>query len=80
MSTEKFATLKKYPQLDHSGKKEGGNQTEYCEYHQIHGHSTNKCFDLKNVIEKLVRDGKLDRYLATRDDEQRKRRRDEDVG
>ncbi|XP_015939964.1 uncharacterized protein LOC107465502 [Arachis duranensis] len=37
--------------------KRGGSQTEYCKYHQIYGHSTNECYDLKNVIEKLAREG-----------------------
>ncbi|XP_057734257.1 uncharacterized protein LOC130949602 [Arachis stenosperma] len=60
-------------------KKGGGNQTEYCEYHQIYGHPTNECFDLKNVIEELVREGRLDWYLANKSDEPRKRRRDEEV-
>ncbi|XP_072065654.1 uncharacterized protein [Arachis hypogaea] len=62
------------------GKRGGGNRNEYYEYHRVRGHSTNECLELKNIIEKLVREGKLNRYLATRDDEQRKRRRDEDVG
>ncbi|XP_057734366.1 uncharacterized protein LOC130949741 [Arachis stenosperma] len=60
------------------GRRGGGNRIEYCEYHRVRGHSTSECFDLKNVIEKLVREGKLDRYLVTRDE--RKRRRDEDDG
>ncbi|XP_057761514.1 uncharacterized protein LOC130981815 [Arachis stenosperma] len=62
------------------GKRGGGNRNEYCEYHRVRGHSTNECVDLKNVVEKLVREGKLDRFLANRDEEPRKRRRDEDVG
>ncbi|XP_057719797.1 uncharacterized protein LOC130934225 [Arachis stenosperma] len=55
------------------GKRGGGNRKEYYEYHRVRGHSTNECFDLRNIIEKLVREGKLDRFLATRDDDQRKR-------
>ncbi|XLU71123.1 hypothetical protein S245_030176, partial [Arachis hypogaea] len=61
-------------------KKGGGDWTEYCEYHRIYGHPTNECFDLKNIIEKLVRKGRLDRYLANNSNELRKRRRDEEVG
>ncbi|XP_015969739.1 uncharacterized protein LOC107493162 [Arachis duranensis] len=44
--------------------KRGGSQTEYCDYHQIYGHSTNECYDLKNIIEKLAREGRLDRGFA----------------
>ena len=61
-------------------KKGEGSRTEYCEYHRIYGHPTNECFDLKNVIEKLEREGRLDRYLANKMDEPRKRRRDKEVG
>ncbi|XP_057760612.1 uncharacterized protein LOC130980986 [Arachis stenosperma] len=60
--------------------KRRGSQQEYCEYHQIYGHSTNECYDLKNVIEKLAREGRLDRFLTNRTDESKKRRRDEEVG
>ena len=51
------------------GKRGGGNRNEYCEYHRVRGHSTSECFDLKNIIEKLAREGKLDQFLATRDDD-----------
>ncbi|XP_016200294.1 uncharacterized protein LOC107641311 [Arachis ipaensis] len=55
----------------------GGCRIEYCEYHKLYGHSTNKFYYLKNVIERLVREGRLDRYLASRSDDPKKRRRDE---
>ncbi|XP_015955089.1 uncharacterized protein LOC127745539 [Arachis duranensis] len=60
--------------------KRGGSQNEYCEYHRIYGHSTNECYDLKNVIEKLAREGRLYRFLASRADEPKMSRRDEEVG
>ncbi|XP_057745016.1 uncharacterized protein LOC130962874 [Arachis stenosperma] len=60
--------------------KREGSRTKYCEYHRIYGHSTNECFDLKNVIEKLAREGRLYRFLANKMDELRKKRRDEEVG
>ncbi|KAL4372716.1 hypothetical protein AHAS_Ahas05G0009600 [Arachis hypogaea] len=49
-----------------------GSRGEYCEYHKLYGHSTNECYDLKNVIEKLVRDGRRDRFLADRSVDPRK--------
>nr|XP_025702895.1 uncharacterized protein LOC112803626 [Arachis hypogaea] len=58
--------------------KRGGSQTEYCEYHRIYGHTTNECYDLKNVIEKLARKGRVDRFIANKVDEPKKRRRDEE--
>ncbi|QHO12292.1 uncharacterized protein DS421_15g505670 [Arachis hypogaea] len=55
--------------------KKDGSRAEYYEYHKIYGHSTNDCYDLKNVIEKLAREGRLERYLAERSDDQGKRKR-----
>ncbi|XP_016164973.1 uncharacterized protein LOC107607543 [Arachis ipaensis] len=60
--------------------KKAGSRTEYCEYHKLYRHSTNECYDLKNIIEKLAGEGRLDRYLADRSDDPRKRRRDEEGG
>ncbi|XP_015955561.1 uncharacterized protein LOC107479958 [Arachis duranensis] len=58
--------------------KRGGCRTKYCEYDRIYGHSTNECYDLKNVIEKLDIEGRLDRFLASTRDEPKKRRMDEE--
>ncbi|XP_015970390.1 uncharacterized protein LOC107493870 [Arachis duranensis] len=60
--------------------KKAGSRNEYYEYHKLYVHSTNECYDLKNVIENLVREGRLARYLADRSDDPRKRRRDEEGG
>ncbi|XP_015964847.1 uncharacterized protein LOC107488603 [Arachis duranensis] len=58
--------------------KKWGSHSEYCEYHKLYGHSTNDCYDLKNVIEKLTREGRLDRYLMEGSDHHGKRKRDEE--
>ncbi|MED6131922.1 hypothetical protein PIB30_014634 [Stylosanthes scabra] len=42
-----------------------GNKDEYCEYHRVYGHHTNESYDLKNVVEKLAREGKLDRFIKS---------------
>ncbi|QHO02120.1 Putative gag protein [Arachis hypogaea] len=60
--------------------KKAGSRTEYCEYHKLYEHSTNDCYDMKNVIEKLVREGRLDRYLADRPDDPGKRKRGDEDG
>ncbi|XP_016195741.1 uncharacterized protein LOC107636766 [Arachis ipaensis] len=56
--------------------KKGGSRNEYYEYHKLYGHSTNDSYNLKNVIEKLAREGRLDRYLMERSDNHGKRKRD----
>ncbi|XP_016169459.1 uncharacterized protein LOC107612149 [Arachis ipaensis] len=58
--------------------KKGEIRGEYCEYHKLYGHSTNECYDLKNVIEKLAREGWLDKYLMERSGHHGKRKRDDE--
>ena len=41
---------------------------KFCLFHGTHGHSTNECRHLRDVIEKLLREGKHDEYkVAPRD-------------
>ncbi|XP_015956200.1 uncharacterized protein LOC107480559 [Arachis duranensis] len=69
---------KKLPPPRPIKNKKGGSRGEYCEYHKLYGHSTNDCYDLKKVIEKLAREGRLDRYLMKRSDHHGKRKRYEE--
>ena len=39
------------------------NQDLYCEYHQEPSHTTNDCRNLKNYLDRLVREGKLRHLL-----------------
>ena len=47
---------------------EGGsnklNWNKYCRFHRNHGHDTDECFDLKQQIENLIRQGKLRNFLG----------------
>ncbi|XP_025678433.1 uncharacterized protein [Arachis hypogaea] len=36
----------------------GGNKTLYCDYHRGYGHRTQDCFDLKDALKQVIRDGK----------------------
>ncbi|XP_023908356.1 uncharacterized protein LOC112020038 [Quercus suber] len=40
------------------------NRNKYCHFHRDHGHDTDKCFDLKQQIENLIRQGKLRNFLG----------------
>ena len=42
------------------------NKNKYCRFHKDHGHDTNECYDLKQQIENLIRQGKL-RHFVGRD-------------
>jgi hypothetical protein len=35
----------------------------YCEYHEQKGHSTNECVQLRQLIDKLVKEGKMDHLV-----------------
>jgi len=39
------------------------NKNVWCEFHQDHGHLTDKCFSLKDEIEKMLKEGKLRKYV-----------------
>ncbi|XP_057739805.1 uncharacterized protein LOC130956867 [Arachis stenosperma] len=74
---QEICNTKKIPPPRPIKHKKERSRTEYCEYHQIYGHPSNEYYDLKNVIEKLAREGRLDQFLANKLDEPKKRRRDE---
>ncbi|MED6221017.1 hypothetical protein PIB30_050430 [Stylosanthes scabra] len=38
------------------------NISLFCDYHQGYGHKTQDCYDLKDVIEQPIRDGKLSKF------------------
>ena len=40
------------------------NRSKYCRFHRDHGHDTDECFDLKQQIENLIRQGKLKSFLG----------------
>jgi hypothetical protein len=37
---------------------------KYCDYHQDHGHETEDCISLRIEIEKMIKEGKLARFVA----------------
>nr|XP_017182220.2 uncharacterized protein LOC108171081 [Malus domestica] len=39
------------------------DHTKYCAFHRGPGHITNECYTWKNYLEKLVKEGKVNRYL-----------------
>nr|XP_025703012.1 uncharacterized protein LOC112803757 [Arachis hypogaea] len=73
----KICHTKRLPPPRSIKNKKGGSRSDYCEYHKMYDHPTNDCYNLKNVIEKLAREGRLDRYLVERSDNHGKRKRDD---
>ncbi|XP_016165207.1 uncharacterized protein LOC107607819 [Arachis ipaensis] len=73
-----FHTERLPPPRPIKNKKRGGSRGDYCEYHKLYGHSTNDCYNLKNVVEKLAREGRLDKYLIKRSDHHGKTKRDDE--
>ncbi|XP_025680871.1 uncharacterized protein [Arachis hypogaea] len=52
------------------------DRSKYCAFHQKYGHTTDNCVIAKDVLEKLARQGLLDKYI----DSQGRRRNTEDLG
>lgn len=42
------------------------NQNKYCRFHGEHEHTTLECIDVKDKIERLIRDRRLQQYRADR--------------
>ena len=40
------------------------NRNKYFYFHRDHGHNTDECYDLKQQIENLIRQGKLRNFLG----------------
>ena len=40
------------------------SRDKYCRFHHDHGHDTADCYDLKQQIEALIRQGKLQRFIS----------------
>ena len=40
------------------------NRNKYCHFHRDHEHDIDECFDLKQQIENLIRQGKLRNFLG----------------
>ncbi|CAL9025716.1 unnamed protein product, partial [Prunus brigantina] len=45
------------------GSKPMPNTSVFCRFHQFGGHDTESCVALRNIIEGLIREGKLDKYV-----------------
>ena len=39
------------------------SREKYCHFHRDHGHDIADCYDLKQQIEALIRQGKLQRFV-----------------
>ena len=40
------------------------NKSKYCRFHRDYGHDTDECYDLKQHIEVLIKQGKLKNFLG----------------
>ena len=60
--------IKDDPSLKQPEKTKGDpnkcNRNKYCHFHRDHGHDTDECFDLKQQVENLIRQGKLKSFLG----------------
>ena len=57
------AKLPFYPPCEVKCRLQNGVST-YCRFHRDHGHDTTDCYDLKQQIEALIREGKLQNFVS----------------
>ncbi|XP_016647078.1 PREDICTED: uncharacterized protein LOC107880318 [Prunus mume] len=46
------------------GRQDNRDTGKFCRYHQQNSHNTEDCISLRKIVERLIREGKLDQYLA----------------
>ena len=46
-------------------------KNKYYHFHRDHGHDTSKCYDLKQQIETLIKQGKLQQFVRGRENQPR---------
>ncbi|XP_024630764.1 uncharacterized protein [Medicago truncatula] len=46
-----------------SQKRKGVDKTKYCRFHKCHGHTTDDCIHMKDVIELLIQRGRLKQFV-----------------
>ncbi|XP_020235085.1 uncharacterized protein LOC109814955 [Cajanus cajan] len=47
----------------------GPYKTDWCEFHRTHGHTTENCFVLGRQIERLIKKGRLKKFITGKHDE-----------
>nr|KYP70671.1 hypothetical protein KK1_009899 [Cajanus cajan] len=61
----------------------GPYKTDWCEFHRTHGHTTENCFVLGRQIERLIKEGRLKKFIAGKQKEgpsdRRRKREGEDT-
>ncbi|XP_020238723.1 uncharacterized protein LOC109817792 [Cajanus cajan] len=73
------ATLFEFPAV--TERQLGPFKTDWCEFHKTHGHSTENCFVLGRQIERLIKEGRLKKFMARKQEEgssDRRHRRTQD--
>ncbi|CAL2271001.1 unnamed protein product [Prunus armeniaca] len=45
-------------------RQDNRDTSKFCRYHQQNSHNTEDCISLRKIVERLIREGKLDQYLA----------------
>ncbi|CAL9029664.1 unnamed protein product [Prunus brigantina] len=53
------------PKPDRKPNRQDTRETgKFCRYHQQSSHNTEDCITLRKIVERLIREGKLDQYIA----------------
>ncbi|GAU27362.1 hypothetical protein TSUD_55150 [Trifolium subterraneum] len=55
--------LARLPPAPDSNARMGANENAWCHYHRAKGHDTEKCYRLKDLIDKLISSGHLRKFL-----------------
>ena len=52
------------PNVRRPNRQDNRETGKFCRYHQHNSHNTEDCISLRKIVERLIREGKLDQYIA----------------
>ncbi|XP_020413028.1 uncharacterized protein LOC109947446 [Prunus persica] len=52
------------PNARRPNRQDNRDTGKFCRYHQHNSHNTEDCISLRKIVERLIREGKLDQYIA----------------
>ena len=57
--------VEKFPKPKAIRVRANTNRSLFCEHHNSFGHKTEDCYDLRDAMEQLMREGRLVRHIAS---------------
>lgn len=61
----KVGQVERFPKPKALKTRASTNKSLFCEYHNGFEHRTKDCYELRDTVKQLIREGKLAKYIAS---------------